>query len=132
MMEKRSKTRQRKPSGVKESQRLRAALDHTKRRIQELAEEREADRREIAELRRVVAEQTEQLETLTARVELVTSREPTWRRNYNSRYRNTLLPKPTPSPRFPQPSILRSRTPHRACIRVTNNGASISTTTLGW
>jgi hypothetical protein len=75
MMEKRSKTRQRKPSGVKESQRLRAALDHTKRRIQELAEEREADRREIAELRRVVAEQTEQLETLTARVELVTSRE---------------------------------------------------------
>jgi hypothetical protein len=75
MMEERSKTRQRKPSGVKEIQRLRAVLDHTKRRIQELAEEREADRREIEELRLVVAEQAEQLEVLLARVELVTSRE---------------------------------------------------------
>jgi hypothetical protein len=74
-MRKRSKIQQRAPSGVKESQRLRAALGAAQRRIRVLGGEREAARREIAALRRVVAEHAEQLEALTARIKLVSSRE---------------------------------------------------------
>ena len=44
-------------------------------RNRELAEEKEAAQREVAELRQVVEKQTEQLEALTARVELMLSRE---------------------------------------------------------
>jgi hypothetical protein len=74
-MGKRSKIHQREPIGAKEGQRLRAALDAAQRRIRELGEEREEARREVAELRRVVAAHAEQLEALMARVDLVTSRE---------------------------------------------------------
>jgi hypothetical protein len=74
-MGKRSRIRQRAPIGAKEGQRFRTALVAAQRRIRELGEEREEVRREVAKLRRVVADQTEQIEALTARVEFVMSRE---------------------------------------------------------
>jgi hypothetical protein len=63
------------PTGAKEGQRLRTALGVVKRRLWELSEEGRAARLEIAELRRVVADQTKQIEVLTARVEFVMDRE---------------------------------------------------------
>jgi hypothetical protein len=54
---------------------LRAALDSMQRRIRELTEEKEATQREVAELRQAVAEQTEYLDELAARVQLVLSRD---------------------------------------------------------
>ncbi len=54
---------------------LRTALGHMRRRIQALADEKEAVEREVAELRRVVANQAEYLDELTARVQLVLSRD---------------------------------------------------------
>ncbi len=74
-MGKRSRIQERAPISVKESQRLRAAFGLAHRRIRELGEEREEARREVAELRRVVANQTEQIEAVTAKVEFVMSRE---------------------------------------------------------
>ena len=70
-----SKIPQRAPIGAKEGQRLRAAFGLAQRRIRELGEEREGARREVAELRQVVAAHAEQLEALMARVEVMTSRE---------------------------------------------------------
>ncbi len=75
MMEKRSKPWRRKTSGVREGQGLRAAFGLVQRRIRELSEEREEARRELAELRRVVADQAKQLEALTARTRFAVSRE---------------------------------------------------------
>jgi hypothetical protein len=63
------------PTGAKEGQRLRTALGVVKRRLWELSEEGRAARLEIAELRRVVADQTKQIEVLTARVEFLMDRE---------------------------------------------------------
>jgi len=74
-MGKRSRIRQRASLGAKEGQRLRTALGAAQRRIRVLGEEREGARREVVELRRVVANQTEQIEAVTARVEFVMSRE---------------------------------------------------------
>jgi hypothetical protein len=75
MMEKRSTLWQRKPSGVRESQRLRAALSLAQRRIRELVEERDEARREVADLRRALAAHAQQMTELTTKVALVTSRE---------------------------------------------------------
>ncbi len=62
--------------GVKERRsRSRTAFGLAQRRIRELGEEREESRREVAELRRVVAAHAEQLEALATSVELLTSRE---------------------------------------------------------
>jgi hypothetical protein len=74
-MMKRSRIRQRAPVGANEGQRLRAALGVAQRRLRELDEERRTTRLEIAELRRVVADQKEQIEALTSKVENVTNRE---------------------------------------------------------
>jgi hypothetical protein len=74
-MARRSKIHQRVPIGAKEGQRLRAALGVAQRRLRELSEERGAARLELAELRRVVADQTKQIETLMAKVEFVINRE---------------------------------------------------------
>ena len=71
----RSRIHQRAPIGAKEGQRLQAALSAAQRRIRGLSEEREASRLETAQLRRVVADHTTQIEALTARVEFVMSRE---------------------------------------------------------
>jgi hypothetical protein len=75
VMGKRSRIQERAPINVKESQRLRAAFGLAQRRIRELGEELEEARREVVELRRVVATHAEQLEGLMASVELMTSRE---------------------------------------------------------
>jgi hypothetical protein len=75
MMDKRPKPWRRKANGVREGQRLRAAFDLVQRRSRELSEEREEAWREVADLRRALVAQTEQLEALTARVEIVTRRE---------------------------------------------------------
>ena len=74
-MRKRSKIRQHAPIGVREGQRWRTALGMAQRHIRELSKEREADRREIAELQRVVAAHAAQMEALMARVGIVASRE---------------------------------------------------------
>jgi hypothetical protein len=63
------------PISRSENPRSRAALDCVQRRIRELTEEKEATQREVAELRRAVAEQTECLDELAARVQLVLSRD---------------------------------------------------------
>jgi hypothetical protein len=55
--------------------RLRAALGSMQRRVRELTKEKEASQREVAELQRAVAEQTEYLDALAARVELVSGRD---------------------------------------------------------
>jgi hypothetical protein len=75
MMGKRPKTGQPMPIGMRGNPYLRAALGSIRRRLRELAEEKEAARREIAELRRAVAEQTEYLDELAARVQLVLGRD---------------------------------------------------------
>src|SRR5215208_4149665 len=74
-MARRSRIHQRVPIGAKEGQRLRAALGVAQRRLRELSEERGAARVELGELRRAVADQTKQIEALTAKVEFVMNRE---------------------------------------------------------
>jgi hypothetical protein len=74
-MRKRSRISQRAAFGAKEAQRLRVALGAVQRRIWRLGEEREAARLETVDLRRAVADQNKQIETLMARVEFVISRE---------------------------------------------------------
>jgi uncharacterized coiled-coil DUF342 family protein len=63
--------------GVKErhGSRSRTAFGLAQRRIRELCEERDESRREVAELRRIVAAHAEQLEALMASVEHLTNRE---------------------------------------------------------
>jgi hypothetical protein len=74
-MGKRSKVQRRAPTGVRESQMLRAAFGLARRRIRELDEERKEAHREVANLRRVLATYAQELAVLTARVEFVTGRE---------------------------------------------------------
>jgi hypothetical protein len=75
MVKRQPKTEQPMPISRSENPRSRAALDCIQRRIRELTEEKEATQREVAELRRAVAEQTEYLDELAARVQLVLSRD---------------------------------------------------------
>jgi hypothetical protein len=74
-MMKRSRVQQRAPVDAKVGQRLRSAFGVAQRRLRELDEERRVTRLEIAELRRVIADQTKQIEMLTSKVESVTKRE---------------------------------------------------------
>ncbi len=74
-MGKRPRTRQRVFVEARRNPRLRAALSMIQRRVRELTEEKEAVQSEIAELRRIVTEQAEYLETLAARVEPTLNRE---------------------------------------------------------
>jgi hypothetical protein len=74
-LRKRSHTQQLAPIGANEGLGLQAALGVAQRRIRELGKERRATRLEIAELRRVIADQAKQIEALTSKVESVTSRE---------------------------------------------------------
>ncbi len=75
MTRKPPKAEQRMPIVTRENLRLRAALGSMQRRVRELTKEKEASQREVAELRRAVAEQTEYLDALAARVELVSGRD---------------------------------------------------------
>ncbi len=75
MTRKRSKAEKRMPIRTRENLRLRAALGSMRRCIRELTKEKEAARREVAELRWAVAEQAEYLDELAARVQLVLGRD---------------------------------------------------------
>ena len=75
MRKKRPKAEQRMPIGTRENARLRAALGPMQRRIRKLTEEKEAAQSEVAELRRAVAEQTEYVDELAARIQLLLSRD---------------------------------------------------------
>jgi hypothetical protein len=62
-------------SGIRENLNLRAAFGIAQLRIRELAKESEEARCEVAEIQRTLAEQAKQLEALTERIELITTRE---------------------------------------------------------
>ncbi len=74
-MRKRLKIGQQVPTDSRRNPRLRAALGSIQRRVRELAEEKEATQREIAELRQLVAKQTEYLDMLAEMVEVMLGRE---------------------------------------------------------
>ncbi len=74
-MRKRLKIGQQVPTDSKRNPRLRAALAPIQRRVRELAKEKEATQREIAELRQLVAKQAEYLDVLAERVEVMLGRE---------------------------------------------------------